>query len=57
MIYEAIANVEDDSSKPAIYARIETNGRTEWQTLRTARKHAREYKAQHMRDAWAQEVW
>jgi hypothetical protein len=55
-MWESIANVQDDNTKPAIYARIEAHGRTEWRTRRTAVKHAREYKADHMRDAWAAEA-
>ena len=55
-MWEAITNIEEDNTKPARYARLEAQGRTEWRTKRTAVKHAREFKAQHMRDAWAQEV-
>jgi hypothetical protein len=55
-MWEAIANVQDDNTKPAIYARIEVYGRTEWKTKRTAVKHARDYKAWQLRDAWAAET-
>lgn len=54
MAWEAIASYERDDGTTG-YARIEANGRIEWKTKRTAEKHAREYKANHMRDAWAQE--
>lgn len=37
------------------YARLEHRGRMSW-CKRTAEKHAREFKAAHMRDAWAREV-
>lgn len=39
----------------AQYARLEHKGRSEWKTKRIAEKHAREYKATHLRDAWASE--
>lgn len=52
--WQAVANVA--KSGPPSYAIIEAHGRTEWKTKRTAEKHAREYKARHLRDAWAEEV-
>ncbi len=48
--YEAIARLECGA-----YARISVNDKTKWKTLKTARKHAREYKSRHMMDSWAQE--
>lgn len=52
-MWNAWADVGTD--KP-VYALIEANGRTEWKTKRTAEKHAREYKARHLRDAWAEQA-
>lgn len=37
------------------YERLERNGRIEWKTKRTAEKHAREYKARYLKDAWVSE--
>lgn len=55
--YEAIAALPDYPVKgQTTYARIEAHGRTVWKTKRTAQKHAREYKAKHMRDSWVQEL-
>ena len=53
-MWEAIAAYTRDDGKTD-YARIEHRGRIEWKTKRTAEKHARDYKARHLRDAWAQE--
>jgi len=52
--YEAVADISDNPNETK-YARIEVRGKSEWKTKRAAEKHAREYKAAHMRDAWAQE--
>lgn len=38
------------------YAILKYKGRSTWKTKRIADKHAREYKATHLRDAWVQEV-
>jgi hypothetical protein len=38
------------------YAVLDVNGRSEWKTKRIAKKHAREYKAIHLRDSWVSEV-
>lgn len=48
--YEAIGRLECGT-----YTRISVKDKTCWKTLKTARKHAKEYKARHMMDAWAQE--
>lgn len=54
-MYEAIAAI-DNPDGTVSYARIEHKGRSVWKTRRTARKHAMEYKALHLRDAWEQEA-
>lgn len=51
-LYEVIVNIQTDNSKSPIYARMEHKGRCEWKTKRIAEKHAREYKATHLRDSW-----
>lgn len=51
----AMANIGENPDGTARYALIEANGRYRWKTKRTAEKHAREYKALHLRDAWAEE--
>tara|TARA_R100000388_G_C7142708_1_gene110740 strand:+ start:406 stop:585 length:180 start_codon:yes stop_codon:yes gene_type:complete len=38
------------------YVILSVNGRTEWKTKRIAEKHAREWKAENMRDSWAEEI-
>lgn len=38
------------------YARLWVGQRHEWKTKRIAERHAREYKARHLRDAWVQEA-
>ena len=38
------------------YGTLDHKGRSTWKTKRIAEKHAREYKATHLRDAWVQEV-
>ena len=53
--YEVIVRIDDKHGEPQ-YARLDVNGRFEWKTKRIAEKHAREFKANHMRDAWAQKV-
>ena len=54
--YEVVADVSPD---PLVvrYARVEHRGRSEWRTKRTAEKHAREYRATHLRDAWVNPIW
>lgn len=42
-------------ANPTHLARLEHRGRTSW-TRRTALKHAEAYRAQHGREAFAQEV-
>ncbi len=39
-----------------LFSRMAHKGRTEWKDKRTAERHAREYKAKHMQDAWVQEI-
>lgn len=51
-LYEVIVNIQTDNDKMPIYARMEHKGRVEWKTKRIAQKHAREYKAKHLRDSW-----
>ena len=50
-MWEVIVSLESGKG----YARLEHRGRVQW-GKRTATKHAREFKANHMRDAWIQEV-
>ena len=50
-MWEAVANVEPDNTKPARLARVSVGDRTTWKTKRIAEKHAREYKAWHLQDA------
>lgn len=38
------------------YVLLSVNGRTEWKTKRVAEKHAREWKAENMRDSWVSEA-
>lgn len=49
MTYTVTIRLEDGT-----YALLSVRGRTEWKTLQTAKKHAKEFKARHMRDAWAE---
>ena len=37
------------------YSRLEYRGRMQWRK-KTAMKHAREFKARHLRDTWVQET-
>lgn len=53
-LFEVVTAYDRENGQTG-YARLEHRGRTEWRK-RTAEKHAREFKANHMRDAWAQEV-
>jgi hypothetical protein len=55
-LYEVIVDIEEDPDKPRRYARLSHKDRTEWKTKRIAQKHAREYKARHLRDSWVSEV-
>jgi len=50
-----VALISPDDSGPPTYSRLTHLDRWQW-SRRTAMKHAREFKAQHMRDAWAQPV-
>lgn len=50
--YEVIVSLEDGKG----YSRLCYRDRTEWKTKRTAEKHAREFKASHLRDAWVSEA-
>lgn len=55
--YEVITATYPEYAKgDCVYARLSYRDKTEWKTKRTAEKHAREYKARHMRDAWVQEA-
>lgn len=45
-----------DTGTKSGYALLEVNGRSQWKTKRIADKHAREYKATHLRDSWVSEV-
>lgn len=38
------------------YILLSVNGRIEWKTKRIAEKHAREWKAENMRDSWVSEA-
>ena len=40
---------------PRKYSILSVKDRTSWKTKRIAEKHAREYKAIHMRDCWVEE--
>lgn len=51
--YEVIIPIYQPSK--VIYSRLCYRDRTEWKDKRTAEKHAREYKAKHIQDAWVQE--
>ena len=51
--YEVIADISDNPNETK-YARVECNRRIKWKTKRIAEKHAREYKATHMCDAWVE---
>lgn len=53
-LWEVICVVPDGKGG-TIHAGLTHKGRDEWRK-RTAVKHAREYKALHLRDAWAQPV-
>lgn len=53
--YEVIADVSDDPGK-VCYARVSVKDRMTWVTKRIAERHARAYKALHLRDAWGEEV-
>lgn len=37
------------------YGILSVGDRTEWKTKRIAERHARDYKADHLRDAWVEE--
>ncbi len=37
------------------YAVLDVNGKSTWKTKRIAEKHAYQYKAENMRDAWVEE--
>jgi len=50
-MWEVIVSLESGKG----YSRLEYRGRMQW-GKRTATKHAREFKANHMWDAWIQEV-
>jgi hypothetical protein len=39
------------------YSRLWHKNRGEWKTKRIAEKHAREYKGNHLKDAWVQPVY
>ncbi len=52
--YEVI--VATVSNGKCVYARLSYRDRTEWKTKRIAQKHAREYKAKHLKDSWVSEV-
>lgn len=54
-LYEVIVQHEDSTGK-IFYSRLEHKGRSTWKTKRIAQKHAREFKAVHLRDSWVQEV-
>lgn len=55
--YEVITAIYPEYAKgDCVYARLEYKGRSEWKTKRIAQKHAREYKARHLKDAWVQEA-
>lgn len=51
-----LIKTEIGEDNPPVYARLEHKGRSEWKTKRIAQKHAREYKAIHLRDSWVQEI-
>lgn len=56
-MYEVIiaTDAEGKTGGP-YYSRLSVRDRTQWKTKRIAEKHAREFKARHLKDAWAQEV-
>ena len=53
-LFEVVTSYQDQDGKTQ-YARLEYRGRMAW-GKRTAEKHARDFKANHMRDAWAQDA-
>lgn len=46
---------ETGSDGRTMYGYLEHRGKSEWLTKRTAQKHADDYKATHLRDAWVEE--
>jgi hypothetical protein len=50
-MYLVMVSLPDDR-----YAVLEVRGRMSWKTKRTAQKHARNYKATNLRDAWVEET-
>lgn len=52
-MYIAIGAYEKDGKTE--YGCVEFKGRTFWKTKSIAAKHAADYKAEFLRDAWAQE--
>lgn len=53
-LYEVICQIPKDGG--FIYARLQVKNRFTWKTKRIAEKHAREYKALHLRDSWVSEA-
>ncbi len=51
-----IATYPNGKNENPAYARLEYKGRSTWLIKRLAEKHAREYKAAHLVDAWVQEL-
>jgi len=54
-MYEVICSVSNKTGK-MVYARMEYKGRMQWKTKRIAEKHARDYRGNHLRDAWVSKV-
>ncbi len=55
-LYEVIIANYDKNGNNLQYSRLEFRNRTTWKTKRIADKHARDWKANNLSDAWAQEV-
>lgn len=53
--WEVVCAIPDGAGRIR-YARLEHKGRTSWKTKRIAEKHARDYKANHLRDSWVSEA-
>jgi len=53
--YKLTYNVWVDTESHG-YILLSVNDRTEWKTKRIAEKHAREWKAENMRDSWVSEA-